>query len=61
MAKFKRYDPRNKKAERKNHRSHGRQSHHMEVKYFRQQRHQELDQLVAEDMEDYLGDHHFTS
>lgn len=57
MAKFKRYDPRNKKANRNNHRSNGRQSHHMETKYFKQQKNVEHDQLIYEDMEDYLEDH----
>ena len=60
MAKFKRYDPRNKKAERRNHRSHGRQSHHMETKYFKQQKNVEHDQLIYEDMEDYLEDHRYS-
>jgi len=59
MAKFKRYDPRNKKSERKRHRSHGRQSHHMEVKYFKQQRNEELGQIVEADVSDYLEDHYF--
>lgn len=59
MAKFKRYDPRNKKATRRNHRSGGRQSHHMEVKYFKQQKNVEHDQLVEDDMYDYLEDHPF--
>jgi len=59
MAKFKRYDPRNKKAERKHHRSHGRQSHHMETKYFKQQKNEELGQLLLDDMYDYLEDHPF--
>jgi len=59
MAKFKRYDPRNKKAERKHHRSHGRQSHHMEVKNFKQQRNQEWDRIDHDDLYDYLEDHPF--
>jgi hypothetical protein len=32
----------------------------MEVKYFRQQRNLELDQLLVDDMEDYLEDHNFS-
>ena len=60
MAKYKRFDPRNKKAERKHHRSHGRQSHHMETKYFKQQKNVELDQLLIDDMDDYLEDHPFS-
>jgi len=59
MAKFKRYDPRNKKAERKHNRSHGRQSHHMETKYFKQQKNFELDQILVDDVDDYLEDHPF--
>lgn len=58
MAKFKRFDPQNKKAVRKNHRSNGRQSHHMEVKYFRQRKNEELSEILEADMEDYLGDHY---
>ena len=60
MAKFKRYDPRNKKAGRSKHRSNGRQSHHMEVKYFKQQKNQEYEHIVEDDMYDYLEDHHFS-
>jgi hypothetical protein len=59
MAKFKRFDPQNKKAARKNHRSNGKQSHHMETKYFRQQRNEEWSQILDADVDDYLGDHHF--
>ena len=59
MAKFKRFDPRNKKAARKHQRSHGRQSHHMETKYFKQQKNEELDQILADDVDDYLEDHYY--
>jgi len=59
MAKFRRYDPRNKKAERKHHRSHGRQSHHMEIKYFKQQKNVEGDRIDNADVYDYLEDHPF--
>lgn len=59
MAKFRRYDPRNKKAERKNHRSNGRRSHHMETKYFKAQKHQENNRIMIDDMSDYLQDHAF--
>lgn len=59
MAKFKRNDPQNKKAERKRHRSHGRQSHHMETKYFKQQKNEEMNKLLVDDMYDYLEDHPF--
>ena len=59
MAKFRRYDPRNKKAARHHHRSHGRQSHHMEIKYFKQQRNVEHDRIDHDDLYDYLEDHPF--
>ena len=59
MAKFKRYDPRNKKAERKHHRSHGRQSHHMEIKYFKQLKNVEGDRIDNADVYDYLEDNPF--
>jgi len=54
MAKFKRYDPRNKKAERKHHRSHGRQSHHMETKYFKQRKNIENDLIDYNDLYDCI-------
>lgn len=57
MPKFKRYDPRNRKAERKNHRSHGRQTHHMETKHFKQQKNEEMDEILHADIYDYLEDH----
>lgn len=57
MAKYRRFDPRNKKAERKNHRSEGRRMGHIENKYFNQRKNMEHDHLVHEDMEDYLEDH----
>jgi len=60
MAKFRRYDPRNKKAERQRHRSNGRQSNHMEVKYFKQQRNVENDRINHDDLYDYLEDHPLT-
>jgi len=60
MAKYKRFDPRNKKAERKRHRSHGRQTHHMETKYFKQQKNVEWSQILTDDMDDYLEDHPFS-
>jgi len=59
MPKFRRYDPRNKKAERKHHRSHGRQSHHMEIKYFKQQKNVEGSRIDNADVYDYLEDHPF--
>ena len=59
MAKFRRYDPRNKKSERKHHRSHGRQSHHMEVKYFKQQKNFDGDRIDQDDVYDYLKDKPF--
>jgi hypothetical protein len=31
----------------------------MEVKYFKQQRNEELGQIVVADMHDYLEDHYF--
>lgn len=58
MAKFKRYDPRNKKAERAQHRSNGKQSHHMEIKYFKQQKNVEDDRIEQDYVYDYLEDYH---
>lgn len=59
MAKFRRYDPRNKKSTRDNHRTGGRRSHHMEIKNFKIQKHQEDNQIMVDDMSDYLQDRSF--
>lgn len=59
MAKFRRYDPRNKKSDRKDNRSNGKQLHHMEVKYFKQQKIVDGDRIDQEDVYDYLEDNPF--
>jgi len=58
MAKFKRYDSRNKKASFKKSRSGQRVVAHMENKYFKQQKTQEIEQFLADDVDDYLEDHY---
>jgi hypothetical protein len=55
MAKFKRYEVKSRKKQGK---SEGRATAHMENKYFKRQRNQEMEQLLADDMEDYLEDHY---
>lgn len=59
MAKFRKYDPRNKKSTRDNHRTGGRGSYHMEIKNFKIQKHQEDNQIMVDDMSDYLQDRSF--
>lgn len=59
MAKYKRFDPKGKKAEQKRNRSESRLSHHLETKYFKQQKNELLYKHVLEDAEDYLEDHPF--
>ena len=54
MAKFKRYEAKGKKRGK----SERRASAHMENKYFKRQKNQELEQLLYDDMEDYLEDHY---
>jgi hypothetical protein len=54
MAKFKRYDGRNKKANQKSRRS---AASRIDNKYFKRQKNQEIERHVYEDMDDYLGDH----
>jgi len=56
MAKFKRYDGRNKKAKQKSPRS---AMSRIDNKYFKQQKNHELERHVYEDMDDYLGDYQY--
>ena len=59
MAKYSRFDPRNKKGPRKTVKSDHRRDQHMESKYFRQMKNVEMDEYLQNDMEDYLEDYPF--
>ena len=57
MAKYSRFDPRNKKGSGKTVKSDHKRDQHMESKYFRKMKNVEMDEYLHEDILDYLEDH----